>query len=122
MTYIAGAGQPAADPPTAWLIRGIDGRSKNFAMRLHEEDLLDADNGILIGRSTRAHFIINDESVSRNHARLVLIKGQLMVEDLDAMNGVWLSGARIASRTPMPLNFGTEFTIGKVNLRVDPID
>ena len=122
MTFIAGAGDPPAEQPTSWLIRGIDGRSKNFAMRLHEEDLLDADNGILIGRSTRAHFVINDESVSRNHARLILIKGQLMVEDLDAMNGVWLGKKRIASRSPTPLNIGTEFSIGKVTMRVDPVD
>jgi hypothetical protein len=122
MTFIAGAGNAPAEQPSSWLIRGIDGRSKKFAMRLHEEDLLDADNGILIGRSTRAHFIINDESVSRNHARLVLIKGQLMVEDLDAMNGVWLGKKRIASRTPTPLNVGTEFSIGKVTMRVDPVD
>ena len=122
MTYIAGAGDPPAEQPTSWLIRGIDGRSKNFAMRLHEEDLLDADNGILIGRSTRAHFIINDESVSRNHARLMLIKGQLMIEDLDAMNGVWLGKKRIASRAPTPLSLGAEFSIGKVNMRVDPVD
>ncbi len=122
MTYIAGASEPPAEQPTSWLIRGIDGRSKNFAMRLHEEDLLDADNGILIGRSARAHFIINDESVSRNHARLVLIKGQLMIEDLDAMNGVWLGKKRIASRAPTPLSLGAEFSIGKVNMRVDPVD
>lgn len=120
MNMTEGGGAPA-ERPTAWLIRGIDGRSQNFAMRLHEEDLLDADNGILIGRSNRAHFIINDESVSRNHARLVLVKGQLMVEDLDSMNGVWSEGQRLETRSPLPLHFGSVFTIGKVNLRVDPV-
>ena len=121
MTYVAGSGGSDAGKITAWLLRGIDGRSKNFAMRLHEEDLLDADNGILIGRSNRAHFIINDESVSRNHARLLLIGGQLMVEDLDAMNGVWVAGQRLQPRSPAPLDIGTEFAIGKVNMRVDPV-
>ena len=121
MTHIAGSDGSAAGAATEWLLRGIDGRSKNFAMRLQEEDLLDADNGILIGRSNRAHFIINDESVSRNHARLLLIGGQLMVEDLDAMNGVWVSGQRLQPRTPAALDVGTEFAIGKVNMRVDPV-
>src|SRR5581483_4466105 len=51
----------------------------------------------LIGRSTAANVRLNDDGVSRRHARIVVVDGAVMVEDLGSANGVFVNGARVQS-------------------------
>jgi pSer/pThr/pTyr-binding forkhead associated (FHA) protein len=83
-----------------------------------EPALLESDSGLLVGRSARANFVIEHDSVSRNHARFLLEQGALCLEDLDSMNGTWVDGQKLEPNTPVPLQPGGIVEIGKIKLRV----
>ncbi len=66
----------------------------------------------LIGRDPSAAVRINDESVSRRHARVLVDQDGARLEDLGSKNGTFLRG-RALSR-PVLLEDGDEFTLGEV--------
>jgi len=60
---------------------------------------------MLMGRSPTCSLVFTDDSkVSRQHARVFLEGGQLVIEDLGSKNGVFLNGVRIAHRASMRVN------------------
>ena len=64
-----------------------------------------------VGRDKDADICINDASVSRAHARIVVEHGVAAVEDLESKNGTWVSGVPIHALTTLAdsdeLMFGT---------------
>ena len=51
---------------------------------------------VVMGRSTDAHFQVEDDGISRKHAKLVLAAtGQYQLVDLGSTNGTFLNGARV---------------------------
>jgi len=52
-------------------------------------------DAVHIGRSARAHVLISDPSVSREHARIVYQYGAFYVEDTGSQNGTLLAGRRV---------------------------
>jgi len=66
----------------------------------------------LIGRDHSAAVWINDESVSRRHARIVVDEQGAMLEDLGSKNGTFLRGSRITRA--MRLQDGDEIQLGEV--------
>jgi len=109
-------------PDRVWLVRGVNARAANIEASIREEDVSRSVTGILVGRSNRADFIIDDESVSRNHARFVYQDGALQVEDLDSMNGTWLDGEKLNPNEPEPLRRASDVEFGKIRLEVKEID
>jgi len=64
------------------------------------------------------------KSVSKTHALVVLVDGQLAVRDLDSTNGVWLvvPGAdpvRIAPGAATPVPAGADLELGEFVIRVE---
>ena len=57
-----------------------------------------------------------DAGVGRRHAQLILQAGQLLIEDLDSVNGTVVNKQRIPSRQPKPINDGDEIRLGKLVL------
>jgi hypothetical protein len=123
----AGAPEEAATmrvtaPPRAggraWRLVGANDVAASFDFTVQEPALLDSDAGLLVGRSARANFVIEHDSVSRNHARFLLEQGALCLEDLDSMNGTWVDGQKLEPNTPVPLQPGGIVEIGKIKLRV----
>jgi len=55
-------------------------------------------SGMIIGRSLDADIWLDDESVSRHHAKLELNNGQVVVSDLGSRNGTFCNGERIEKR------------------------
>jgi hypothetical protein len=111
----------AAPPRTggrAWRLVGANDVAAAFDFTVHEPALLETDSGLLVGRSARASFVIEHDSVSRNHARFLLEQGALCLEDLDSMNGTWVDGQRLEPNDPVPLQPGGIVEIGKIKLRV----
>ena len=47
-----------------------------------------ADGDTIIGRGADCHLVINDESVSRRHARLTVQGNRVELSDLDSANGI----------------------------------
>jgi predicted component of type VI protein secretion system len=111
----------AAPPRTggrAWRLVGANDVAAAFDFTVNEPALLENDSGLLIGRSARANFVIEHDSVSRNHARFMLEGGALCLEDLDSMNGTWVDGQKLEPNAPVPLQPGGIVEIGKIKLRV----
>lgn len=105
-----------------WLVQGVNARAANIEASIREEDLSRSVTGILVGRSNRADFIIDDESVSRNHARFVYLDGALHVEDLDSMNGTWVDGEKLEANDPHAVRRNSDVEFGKIRLDVREID
>lgn len=68
---------------------------------------------VSIGRSTDADVMLDDVTVSRNHALLVRRRDGLYVDDLGSLNGTYVNRRRIESHK---LTDGDEIQIGKYKL------
>ncbi len=58
-------------------------------------------DGMTIGRALDNHLPLDDEYISRHHARLHLRAGALLIEDLGSVNGVIVNGERIRNLHPL---------------------
>jgi pSer/pThr/pTyr-binding forkhead associated (FHA) protein len=67
------------------------------------------DEILLVGRDAMASLCIPDEHISRRHARILVEKGLLTVQDLDTRNGTFVNGRREYKR---PLKDGDRIEFG----------
>jgi DNA-binding winged helix-turn-helix (wHTH) protein len=74
--------------------------------------LLDGAN--VIGRESNATIQIDARGVSRQHARILVSKGEAMLEDLGSKNGTHINGHAIAD--PTQLRDGDEIALGTVRV------
>ena len=70
--------------------------------------------GVLVGRELHCDLVLEDDSVSRRHLRVVPSPGglQATLTDLDSANGTWLEGRRISAPTEVAV--GAIFEAGDV--------
>lgn len=68
----------------------------------------------VIGRDPGAHLFIDDASVSRRHARIVVTGQSATLEDLGSKNGTFLADRRIEA--PVPLDDEARIRVGTVPL------
>lgn len=68
----------------------------------------------VLGRDPDCAIPIDDATVSRHHARIVIVGGDAALEDLGSKNGTWLRGRRI--ETAERLDDGDDVRIGSVPL------
>lgn len=70
--------------------------------RVHVEET--SSSRIVLGRSTRSDFVVEDEVLSRQHCLIEFESGVFYVTDLESANGVYLNQERIPAtqRTPIP--------------------
>jgi DNA-binding NtrC family response regulator len=66
---------------------------------------------VTIGRSPSCEIPILDGKVSRRHARVFLIEGKAMVEDLGSRNGTRVNGAKL--KQPAPIQAGDKVQVGE---------
>lgn len=60
-----------------------------------------------------------DLGVSRRHARLSRLGGQLLLEDLGSANGTWLNGEPVTTGTPMRLENGDLVKFARLMVRIE---
>ena len=97
------------------------GRSKRtssagFAYRLYwrsREFALEEGESVL-GRDPRVNIFLDDTSVSRRHARIVISEEEALIEDLQSKNGTFVRGARIEALSR--ISDGDKITLGSVPL------
>ena len=65
---------------------------------------------ITIGRSPDQTLVIADTSVSRRHARMSIVNGQLVAEDLGSTNGTFVDGVRL--KAPQTVGDGSVIKVG----------
>jgi uncharacterized RDD family membrane protein YckC len=71
---------------------------------------------LTVGRSRTCAVMLNDLSVSRNHALVVVRPGRVTVKDLDSSNGTYLNGIRLAAEAEVA--DGDRLTIGETDVVV----
>jgi DNA-binding winged helix-turn-helix (wHTH) protein len=98
------AGQRSA----CWLVRG----RRRYALATGES---------ILGRDPGAAVSIDDRSVSRRHARIVVEDEGATLEDLGSKNGTFIGEQKVGS--PTPLSDGDRIRIGSValTLRIFPV-
>lgn len=74
---------------------------------------------VQIGRDRSSSLALSDPSVSRHHAVISEVQGELLLEDRGSTNGTSVRGRRITS--PTAVRIGEVFYVGEVALRVDPM-
>jgi len=82
--------------------------SDNLPFRLDEGEYI-------IGRIRRAHILISDATVSRQHARLFRYRHETTLEDLQSTNGTSVNDGRI-ERSPIAI--GDHVRFGGVNCAI----
>ncbi len=58
-------------------------------------------NATLVGRSPEAHVTLEDDGISRSHARILRRGDQYLIEDLGSTNGTYVGGQRITGTTAL---------------------
>ena len=102
------SGEIAEEPSSA------PGGSRFRIIGLGREAAL-ADGENILGRGPESVLWIEDDTVSRAHARIRIASGSVTLEDLSSKNGTFLRGRRIEA--PEPLLDGDEVRLGDVPLR-----
>ncbi len=73
----------------------------------------------LIGRDPSSDVLLNDGTVSRRHARIVIEENHAYIEDLGSTNGTKLNGQAIAPGERVPLPVQAELRFGAVMLTLE---
>ena len=69
-----------------------------------------------IGRTLASDITVEDETISRNHARLFSVDGEPFIKDVGSRNGIYLGEEKVDR---MPLRRGLVFRLGGVSILVD---
>lgn len=115
----SGVSQPGTPSMNAKLIieRG-DGPGTEFRLTGMDATIgrWDADNGIFPDVDLDSHD--PEAKVSRRHARIKMLNGNYVVEDLGSTNGTYVNrGRRLLPGVPQVMNDGDEVIVGKTFLR-----
>ena len=77
-------------------------------------DWLLAEGSNLVGREHDCAVRIDSPSVSRHHARILVIQGEATVEDLGSKNGTYVNEEAV--KTPVALEDRVEIRVGSVKM------
>lgn len=99
-----------------WVLSGFDANGMAVRLNISDIDLRTAEDGILIGRNAKqCRLVLNDDSVSRRHARLSG-GSPLTIEDLDSANGTVVNREMLAPGQKVPIEPGVAIEVGSVRL------
>ncbi len=88
-------------------VRTPDGEAKEFPIDLPS---------LVVGRADGSNILIDDLSISRRHARLIIESGRLMIEDLGSAAGTFVGGHRIAPHTSNLVESPEDIRFGDVSV------
>ena len=103
----------------SWVLHGVDSHGNKLRLELRARAF--TSEGLIVGRdSTNSELLIDDPTVSRRHAKLMLNAGKLFVCDLGSKNGTFVDGKPISTNL-IQLRFGQSVAFGKVNFKIDGV-
>ena len=103
-------------------IEGTTPQNERIALKIPGASLVEP-AGATVGRSpAESAFIINHEQVSRRHFRLLLVSGQVMIEDLGSTNGTRVNGVPLSPGARQALGNGSRLETGHLafTVRIGP--
>ncbi|MEO9221348.1 MAG: FHA domain-containing protein [Mycobacteriaceae bacterium] len=71
---------------------------------------------VTLGRAPDSTLVLDDDYASNNHARLSLIEGRWLVQDLGSTNGTWVGRTRLTG--PTELLLGQQVRVGRTTLEL----
>jgi hypothetical protein len=99
----------------SWTFAGKDRDGVTYEIVVREVDLKAASGGMVMGRHTeQCEIVVAHGSLSRRHARLVLLESQLAIEDMGSTNGTIVDGMRLPANQPRPLRHGAQIVMGEI--------
>jgi DNA-binding winged helix-turn-helix (wHTH) protein len=101
----------ASEAPSAELLELAPARSR-LVMVDGEVPLREGET--IIGRADECTVVIPSVTVSRRHARILLVSGQATLEDLHSMNGTFVNRARVEGA--IRLSEGDKIQLGSASL------
>lgn len=72
---------------------------------------------VTVGRAAGCDVVVDDDSVSAQHARLEYDLGAWRITDLKSTNGTAVEGVKLAPDVPTPLPYGAMVRLGGVQLQ-----
>ena len=109
---------PAAPSGVVSVTTGSGGRSSASASKLVViegesvgREIALSGRELHIGRAPNSDLVVSDEYASTQHAKLVLMNEDWLIQDLNSTNGTYLAGARVG--TPAVVKLNTPVKIGK---------
>ncbi|NQZ01324.1 MAG: GGDEF domain-containing protein [Bdellovibrionales bacterium] len=72
------------------------------------------DTDRIIGRSPNSHIFVDDRSVSKSHAKILLEGGDVSILDLESTNKTVINGQMINPLQPVKLNNNDQIKVGNV--------
>jgi hypothetical protein len=105
------------------ILRGRDLEGHSFNLEFNAESLRQHGGRLILGRKRDlCQLHLPHDSVSRQHAALVLNNGVLYLEDRNSGNGTILNGRALTiGSPPVPLASGDRIKLGEVELMFDVI-
>jgi len=102
-----------------WILSGIDWQENTIHLAIDDTQLQEEKRGLTIGRTPElCEFVIDDESLSYRHARLIYIGDALYVEDVNSLNGTMVNDRILEPFKTTRLNSGKTLTLGDINLSI----
>ena len=116
----SGEATKTAVPPQATLrLHGADLAGRKFGFDLGFDRLIRRPEGFVIGRdSDQCDVALSHQTVSRRHARLLLVGGVPHVKDMGSTNGTSVDGTVVGSGMHQRLEPGARLKIGDIELVV----
>jgi hypothetical protein len=71
---------------------------------------------ITIGRAPDSTLVLDDDYASNNHARISLVDGAWIVQDMGSTNGTWIDKTRLTA--PIALTPGRQLKVGRTVLEL----
>lgn len=98
---------------TGILVQFVGEKSDGRSIKLQSKIL--PNSSVFIGRDSKNTFLIDDSTVSRQHAKIQFDSTGLKICDLNSTNGTWLNGVRLGENF-VRLKPGNTVIFGKVKL------
>lgn len=125
---VSSAGKPGKEGPGQTVMHTpalqeyvLDGRDEDgirYLLRI-SGDQLSGEQGIVIGRNpNESPYTINHVDVSRQHARLKVMKNRVFIEDLGSTNGTSVNGQNIDDKGLVSVSNGDQIIIGSVVMKL----
>lgn len=112
MSYKNGSYVPMHD---STLASGAIGGLRLRSLQDGTEFSLD-DDEILVGREVECSITLDSGHISRYHAKICLVNGDVVVEDLRSTNGTFINGRRLSA--PQSLSVGDEIRFHEIAFRL----
>lgn len=77
---------------------------------------------VTVGRAAGCDVVVDDDSVSAQHAKLEYDMGGWRITDLQSTNGTAVEGVRLAPGVPTPLPYGVKVRLGGVQLQFREVE